>query len=252
MIAPHHSAVARQTLPREHRQIQRVIPIVSPHFIPAERLAAPPDWHAEFGRPAALALEIGCGTGHFILQRAAQQPDTNFLAIDIYNKGCLKTCRKLASAGLHNVRVVRVEARELLVKALPAESLQAIYINCPDPWPKQRHRDRRLVNHDFLALALCRLLPDGDLFFSSDCRDYADQVASALATLSGYTNQLEQPYVGQLPDYPLSKYMRRFLGQGLPLHFIHHRRNPGVPLPALVDPDLQCGFRARRPRAGDA
>ena len=252
MSSPNHAAVVHETRPRVHRQIQRVIPIVSPYFIPAERLTGRPDWRAEFGRSAPLALEIGCGTGHFILQRAAQQPETDFLAIDIYNKGCLKTCRKLAAARLSNVRVVRVEARELLVNAIPAESLQAIYINCPDPWPKQRHRDRRLVNRDFLALALYRLLPDGDVFFSSDCHDYAEQVANALAALPGFTNQLEQPYVGQLPGYPLSKYLRRFLGQGLPLHFIHHRRNPAVPLPAPVDPDLQRGFRARRPGTGDA
>jgi len=252
MSSSNHAAVALDTLPREHRQIQRVIPIVSPQFIPAERLAERPDWCAEFGRSAPLALEIGCGTGHFILQRAAQQPGTDFLAIDIYNKGCLKTCRKLDAAGVNNVRVMRVEARELLVKAIPPASLQAIYINCPDPWPKLRHRDRRLVNRDFLALALHRLLPDGDLIFSSDCHDYAEQVATALATLPGFTNQLEQPYVGQLPGYPLSKYMRRFLGQGLPLHFIHHRRDPAAPLPAPVDPDLQRGFRARRPGTGDA
>jgi tRNA (guanine-N7-)-methyltransferase len=252
MSAPNHAAVTLEAQLPKHRQLQRVIPIVSPHFIPAERLAARPDWRTEFGRPAPLALEIGCGTGHFVLQRAAQQPEIDFLAIDIYNKGCLKTCRKLAAAGLDNVRVVRIEARELLVKAIPPASLQAIYINCPDPWPKLRHRDRRLVNRDFLILALHRLLPDGDLIFSSDCLDYAEQVATVLATLPGFTNQLDQPYLGQLPGYPLSKYMRRFLGQGLPLHFIHHRRNPAVPLPAPVDPDLQRGFRARRPGAGDA
>jgi len=250
-MTPRHLAAAG-ILPGEHRQLQHVIPIVSPHFIPAARLAARPDWPGEFGRPAPLALEIGCGTGHFILQRAMQQPQTDFLAIDIYNKGCLKTCRKLAAAGLGNVRVIRIEARELLLKAIAAESLQAIYINCPDPWPKQRHRERRLVNRDFLALALCRLRPDGELFFSSDSRDYAEQVAAALATLPGFINQNDQPFSGELPGYPLSKYMRRFLGQGLPMHFIHQRRNPAVPLPTAIAHDLQRGFRAKRPGPGDA
>jgi tRNA (guanine-N7-)-methyltransferase len=244
------AAVAGQSDPV--RQRQRVIPNLSPRFIPVERLTAPIDWHAEFGRTAPLALEIGCGTGHFILQRAAQQPETDFLAIDIYNKGCLKTCRKLDAAGLRNVRVLRVEARELLARALPAESLQAIYINCPDPWPKQRHRERRLVNHDFLTLTLCRLRPGGDFFFSSDRRDYAEQVAISLAGLPGFTNQLAQPFVGQLPGYPLSKYLRRFLAQGLPLHFIHHRRDAAISLPPCTVPDLQRGFRAKRRGPGDA
>lgn len=227
---------------------QRVIPIVSPRFIPVERLAAPITWADEFGRHAPLALEIGCGTGHFIVQRAMQQPCTDFLAIDIYNKGCLKTCSKLDAAGIANVRVLRIEARELLLNSIPANHLQAIYINCPDPWPKKRHRDRRLVNRDFLELALRRLVPDGAFFFSSDQRNYAEQVAEVIAGISGFRNQLDAPFVNQLPDYPLSKYMRRFLDQGLPVHFIHHRRNPSLALDDFQSPDLRQGYRSRRPQ----
>jgi tRNA (guanine-N7-)-methyltransferase len=230
---------------------QRVIPIVSPWFIPTERLSGSIDWADEFGRLAPLALEIGCGTGHFIVQRALQQPATDFLAIDIYNKGCLKTCSKLEATGIANVRVLRVEARELLVNALSADSLQAIYINCPDPWPKKRHRARRLVNCDFLELALRRLTPGGEFFFSSDQHDYVEQVAAALAGVSGFDNQLEGPFAESLPGYPLSKYMRRFLDQGLHVHFIHHRRNPGVQLLGLQPPDLRRGFRSKRPRRND-
>lgn len=231
----------------ERPRIQRVIPITSKRFIAAEQLATPPDWAGKFGRHAPLALEIGCGTGHFILQRASQQPDIDFLAIDIYNKGCLKTCSKLDAAGLANVQVLRIEARELLVNALPADSLQAIYINCPDPWPKKRHRGRRLVNREFLELALRRLTPDGELFFSSDQRDYVEQVATALAEMPDFRNQLAEPFVEKLPGYPLSKYMRRFLDQGLPVHFIHHRRIPGTPLADFHAPDLRRGYRSRRP-----
>jgi tRNA (guanine-N7-)-methyltransferase len=230
-------------------RIQRIIPIVSPRFIPVERLARPINWSDEFGRRAPLALEVGCGTGHFIVQRALQQPETNFLAIDIYNKGCLKTCNKLEAAGIANVRVLRVEARELLIKTLPAESLQAIYINCPDPWPKKRHRGRRLVNRDFLEVTLRRLVPDGDFFFSSDQHDYTEQVAAALTEVPGFCNLLPAPLAESLPGYPLSKYMRRFLDQGLPVHFIHRRRLAGIDLPDLEIANLRHGYRSRRPKA---
>ena len=102
---------------------QRVIPIISRHFIPATQLEIQRDWSAVFGRPAPLALEIGCGTGHFVLQLASGHPETDFLAIDIYNKGCLKTCSKLDAAGIANVRVLRIEARELLLNTLPDNGL---------------------------------------------------------------------------------------------------------------------------------
>jgi tRNA (guanine-N7-)-methyltransferase len=228
-------------------RVQRVIPIVSPCFVPVEQLQAPFDGTAMFGRCAPLALEIGCGTGHFVLERAGQQPETDFLAIDIYNKGCLKTCRKLEAAGTGNVRVLRIEARELLVKAIPAAGLKAIYVNCPDPWPKKRHRERRLVSRDFLELALHRLEPGGDFFFSSDRRDYAEEVANLLAGIPAFRNRLSAAIATELPGYPLSKYMRRFLDQGLPIHFVNHYRDPALPLPLFEAPDLQRGFRSRRP-----
>jgi tRNA (guanine-N7-)-methyltransferase len=228
-------------------RLQRVIPITSARFIPAERLSGPFDPSAVFGRRAPLALEVGCGTGHFILERARQQPEIDFLAIDIYNKGCLKTCRKLDAAGINNVRVLRIEARELLAKFMPAAALQAIYVNCPDPWPKQRHRERRLVNRDFLVLAGHRLAAGGEFFFSSDQHDYVEQVAALLTGLPAFRNQLTVPFADTLPGYPLSKYMRRFLVQGLPVHFIHARRDPAVALPPLAPPDLRRGYRVRRP-----
>ena len=228
-------------------RLQRVIPIESPWFLPVRLLDAPIDWAVLFGRAAPLVLEIGCGIGHFLVALANRHPERNILGIDIYNKGCLKSCRKLEAAGLTNVRVMRVEARELLLKALPDASLQAIYINCPDPWPKQRHRDRRLVNRDFLELALRRLRPDGELFFASDQRDYAEQVAAELAGMPAFRNQLPAPLATELPGYPLSKYMRRFLDQGLPIHFVHCRRDPTVPLAAVDGENLLRGYRSRRP-----
>lgn len=241
----HHRASAAPTVSGGDRpRIQRVIPIESPRFLPADLAEAPIDWLKIFGRSAPLAVEIGCGTGHFLLQRALQQPEIDFVGIDIYNKGCLKTCKKLDAAGIANVRVMRVEARTLLQQGLSAGSLQALYINCPDPWPKKRHRQRRLVNRDFLELARYTLAPGGDLFFSSDTRDYAEDVAAAFAALPGYRNQLDAPLLHALPGYPLSKYMRRFLGQGLPIHFIHQRREPGFPYepPAALEP--LRGFRS--------
>jgi len=242
----HDNSIVRQ-LHQERPRVQRVIPIVSPCFIPVQHMPLPFDGSAVFGRSAPLAVEIGCGTGHFILERARQQPGTDFLAIDIYNKGCLKTCRKLEAAGIGNVRVLRIEARELLDRAIPDATLQAIYINCPDPWPKQRHRERRLVNQEFLELALHRLAPGGELFFSSDQRDYVEQVAALLAGIPALRNQLPAPFVHALPGYPLSKYMRRFLDQGLPMHFVHARRDPAILLPSRSAPESAHGFRSRRP-----
>jgi hypothetical protein len=115
---------------------QRMIEINSPLFLREACLTSPADFAGIFGHPRPLALEIGCGIGDFIAQLAARQPELNFLAIDIYNKGCLKTCRRLEEAGLNNVRVLRMEARYLLARFVARESLAAVYTTAPIPGPK--------------------------------------------------------------------------------------------------------------------
>ncbi len=231
---------------------QRIIEITSPRFIQADQLESGLRWPDIFGNAHPVALEVGCGTGHFILERAAQQPATNFLAIDIYNKGCWKTCKKIDAAGLTNIRVMRTEACYLLEAGFASESLAAIYINCPDPWPKKRHRKRRLVNRDFLLTVLNRLSPGGDFYFSTDVADYAREVAALLAEHPAFKNQLEQPILHQLPGYPRSKYMQRFQDKGQPVYFQHQQRDPAVKVmvPSGLEPSSpRAGFRSRWPRA---
>ncbi|MDY0190292.1 MAG: tRNA (guanosine(46)-N7)-methyltransferase TrmB [Desulfuromonas sp.] len=224
---------------------QRKIEITSPTFVDANQLPPQYDLNLLFPSAQPLALEIGCGVGDFMLQRATQQPQTNFIAIDIYNKGCYKTCNRIDDSTLTNVRVMRMEARYLLSQFGCADMLDAIYINCPDPWPKKRHRSRRLVNDTFLTQILYYLKPQGDLYFITDVENYAQQVAELLAVAPGFINQLPTEYTHHLDGYPLSKYMRRFLVQGLPIFFQHYRRRDDFRLEQSMLPATQMGFRNR-------
>lgn len=222
---------------------QRIIPITSPNFIAERTPDKPLDWSVIFGNNRPLALEIGCGTGHFIREQALKQPEINFLAIDIYNKGCLKTCAKIDGTGLGNVRVMRIEARWLLEKGLQPESLAAVYINCPDPWPKKRHRSRRLVNREFLLMLAQYLMPGGDFFFSTDFGNYAEDVSEQIRDLKGYRNLLQGDWTNSLPGYPISKYMQRFIEKGQNIYFIHHQRDASVSRHDLPAPAVQRGYR---------
>ena len=224
---------------------QRVIQITSPVFLDPSALHQIDTFDSLFRHKRPLALEIGCGTGDFIVQRARQFPDTNFIAIDIYNKGCLKTCKRVERYALDNVRVIRVEARYLLSHFAPGERLRAVYINCPDPWPKKRHRRRRLVNKRFLTQLTHFLEPEGELFFSTDVEDYAVEVAMTLEEMPHFVNRLQAPIAYALEDYPSSRYMQRFEEQGLPVHYIHRQRNRELDLPRAHMPELELSFRCR-------
>lgn len=201
---------------------QRMLLNTSPFFLSAERAAQVRCWSEVFGHDAPLSLEIGCGTGHFIVARALSRPQHNYIGIDIFNRGCLKSCRKIEEAGLRNVRIVRVEARHFLTSLIAPHSLSEIFINCPDPWPKKRHRKRRLVNGDFLEMSRRGLRPGGSFYFSSDVEDYARDADDLLEQHPAFTAVQRLTTIDAYPDYPRSKYMLRFLDQGGAIHFVHY------------------------------
>ncbi len=228
---------------------QRIIEITSPVFMEPTALAQCDTLDSLFAHKRPLALEIGCGTGDFIVQRASQFPDINHIVIDIYNKGCLKTCKRVERYNLDNVRVIRIEARYLLSQFGATDALCAVYINCPDPWPKKRHRRRRLVSRKFLTQLAHYLEPGGKLYFTTDVADYALEVAMTLEEMPEFINQLEAPLAYELEGYPISRYMRRFKEQNLPIHYIHQQLDPTVKLQRAHMPALELSFRCRHAEA---
>lgn len=205
--------------------MQTMIEIRSALFLRCENEESRIDWSRVFGNGNPLALEIGCGVGDFIAKTAADSPDRNFIALDYYNKGCDKTCRRLDKLGLTNVRVLRVEAREFIAAQIPENSLSAVYVNCPDPWPKKRHRKRRLVNSEFLEFLKNYMKPGADFFFATDFEDYGEEVAHFMPRQQGFRNMLAPALSGnELEGYHLSKYMMKFMAEGKKIHFVHYRK----------------------------
>ena len=207
---------------------QSFIHIETPNYLRAAELPTPADWPAVFNNDRPLALEIGCGIGDFIVRTAADHPERNFIAIDFYNKGCYKTCRRTDAAGLSNVRVLREEARQFITERIPKGALSAVYINCPDPWPKKKHRKRRLVNRQFLEFLTQYMARGADFYFATDFDDYGTDVAGMMPGVTGFENRLAPDlYCHELEGYHLSKYMRKFMAEGKKIYFVHYRKSEG-------------------------
>lgn len=202
-----------------------LIPNTSPSFLAWEDNAPAPQWDSIFGNDQPLALEIGCGVGDFVVQMAALHPDLNFIALDFYNKGCIKTCKRIDKSGLTNVRVLRAEARSFIEACIPHGSLRTVVINCPDPWPKLRHRKRRLVNTGFVDYLSRFMHPGANFYFATDFDDYGLDVAEFMVGQDGFDNMLAPDrYRHTLEGYPVSKYMRRFLDEGKHIYYVHYRK----------------------------
>ena|SRR5690348_2413563 len=176
----------------------------------------PLDFVALFGRRAPVVLEIGSGMGETTVRIALDNPENDYLAVEVHAPGVGSLLRRVEEEGLTNVRVVQHDAVEVLRDMLPAGSLAAIHVFFPDPWPKKRHHKRRLVQPAFAALAASRLIPGGRLHVATDWQEYAERILEVLAATPGLRNTAEG-FAPRPPWRPETKFERRGrrLGHGV-------------------------------------
>lgn len=167
-----------------------------------------------FGRAGAVHLEIGFGNGDALLALAQAYPDRDYLGVEVHRPGVGRALHRADAAGLSNLRVFCADANEVLRARIPPNSLDAIYVWFPDPWPKKRHHKRRLVNAAFAALARERLVVGGRLHIATDWADYAHAIVAALSGVPGLRNAaVPGPFLPAPGPRPVTRFERR--GQAL-------------------------------------
>jgi tRNA (guanine-N7-)-methyltransferase len=129
-----------------------------------------------FSRAGLLEVELGCGDGSFLVAYAKQNPERNFLGVERLLGRIRKTARKSARPGLTNLRLIRIESAYLLEFLLPLNSVSALHIYFPDPWPKRKHQRHRLINEEFPVLASQALMPGGRIYLRTDHPEYHTQM----------------------------------------------------------------------------
>ena len=168
-----------------------------------------------FGRRAPRILEIGFGNGETLVQQASEDPDRDYLGIEVHDPGighCLIAARQ---AGVSNLRLIAHDAIEVLEDQLPPQSLQRINLYFPDPWPKKRHHKRRILQPAFLELCADRLEPGGSLHVATDWANYAEHIDDLLGTSSDFRCGERREHAGDAPlDRPQTKFERRGLRKG--------------------------------------
>jgi tRNA (guanine-N7-)-methyltransferase len=188
----------------------------------------PPAW---FGRTAPLVLEIGSGTGESTAAQAAAEPDTDHLAVEVFEPGLARLLMQIEERELANLRLLRGDAVDVLRERVPADSLAGIRIFFPDPWPKRRHRKRRLVRPEFVALAASRLVPGGTLHLATDWDDYAVQMREVCTSepLLRPSSNAEGGVVPRPAWRPETRFERRARTEGRDVRDLLFRREPRTP-----------------------
>jgi tRNA (guanine-N7-)-methyltransferase len=140
----------------------------------------PRDFDAVFGRRAERVLEIGFGNGEALRFAGRNEPERDFLGIEVHRPGVGRLLNALAADAIGNVRLYCHDAVEVLREEIADGGLGEIRIYFPDPWPKKRHHKRRLVQPAFAALLAAKLRPGGLLHLATDWQDYAEQMWDVL------------------------------------------------------------------------
>lgn len=172
-----------------------------------------------FERRAPLAVEIGSGSGEATAALAAAHPELNVAAFEVWRPGLAETMTWLDDAGVENVRLLSVDAVWSFAHLLSPATVTEVWTFFPDPWPKQRHHKRRLVDPAFARLVADRLVPGGTWRLATDWPAYARSIQEVLDAepmlCGGPTARWERR--------PTTRFERRGLAEGRAITDLNYR-----------------------------
>jgi tRNA (guanine-N7-)-methyltransferase len=168
------------------------------------------DPDAVFGLNAPCTLEIGFGNGDALLAMATREPGTGFLGIEVHRPGIGRLLLELDRRGIENIRVICADAMPVLIDCLPDHCLDRVLLFFPDPWHKQRHHKRRLVQPPFIEAVAAKLKPGGILHMATDWGSYAEHMLAVTETSAAFRNCAGDGGFSPRPDYrPVTRFERR-------------------------------------------
>jgi len=168
------------------------------------------DFEDHFERVADVIVEVGFGNGESTWRMAQQEPDKNFIGIEVHEPGVGQLLMALEEHAIENVRIFCGDAVPFLQNRIAAGSLAGVRIYFADPWPKKRHHKRRLIQPAFVdQLARC-IKKDGILHMATDWQPYADHILEVMQSRTDFVNLSETGDYCERPEWrPYTKYEER-------------------------------------------
>jgi tRNA (guanine-N7-)-methyltransferase len=168
-----------------------------------------------FERNAPMIVEIGFGNGDSLAKMAAENPDKNYLGIEVHRPGVGHLLVLIEKMQLSNVRIYCHDAIEILEQRIPNESLAGLHLFFPDPWHKKKHFKRRIVRDSFVELLGRKLAPNGYFHAATDWENYAEWMLEILNRTPNFKNLSPTKTYCERPKYrPLTKFEQRGIRLG--------------------------------------
>lgn len=158
-----------------------------------------------FGSDLPVVIDIGIGIGESCIEMAAADPSIAIVGVDVHTPGIANALIAIEDRDLTNLRVFHGDVFELIPR-LQHGSVHGIRVFFPDPWPKPRHRRRRLITSERLSNLTGLLEPEGWVHLATDSQEYADQMQRVCD---------QHGLVGGVIDRPAARPLTRFEQRGI-------------------------------------
>lgn len=187
----------------------------------------PLDLQAIFQNNNPMYIEIGSGKGEFISEYALIHPEWNFIGFELKQKRVDISLRKLDLVRHNNVRLATFIIDENIAQIIPVNTIDGVFIQHPDPWPKRKHFRRRLVQQELLDALSKILKPGGFIQVSTDHEDYAQWIWKEFSTRDDYSSMSEEgiSFKPMLDEHVITFYEREQRRLGFePRHMLFKRK----------------------------
>lgn len=170
-------------------------------------------------------LEIGPGRGDLFFHLCQKFENRNIICVEYGKKRVFKIQKNIEKRNIKNGTIIGGDARIVVPQFFKGDQFSQIYVLFPDPWPKDRHAYKRLLNLKFLWLLSHLLKPGGEFIHGTDVQSYSEWVRENLSQIPILENQISgNDYVDKLPDIPQTFFEEKWRKKGKDIYFIKYRK----------------------------
>lgn len=189
-----------------------------PQYVISQPEAFKGKWQTRYPKSQRLHIEVGSGKGQFIVKMAQQNPNINYLAIELQTSVAVSILDLQIEAQLPNLQILNAHGGDLSNFFSPGE-VDRVYLNFSDPWPKNKHAKRRLTAPRFLSQYKEIMTPEGEIHFKTDNQGLFEY---SLASLSQFGYRFNQVWLdlhhSDFTGNVQTEYEEKFSNKGQPIY----------------------------------
>lgn len=198
-----------------------------PTCLPSYEDFAFPGWKTVFQNQNPVNVEFCSGNGMWIVEKAQEFPNINWVAVDLDFGRIRMIWAKKKNLNLDNLFIVFGDANIAAKHYFPKNSVENVFINFPDPWPKTAHAKNRLMKNEFMEDVL-EVMMDGALFtLVTDDTDYSERAIKVLTQFDCLKSLFENSYFTlELPGYGSSYFEELWRSKGKSIRYHQFEKQP--------------------------